>query len=109
MKIIPIDLNKNYTGALSETVKILQTGGIIVYPTDTVYCFGANACDKHAVELVFKIKKRPLVRPLPIIVRNIKWVKELAFVPPKLESVLENIWPSTTSVFYQKRALSRAL
>ncbi|MBI2063381.1 MAG: threonylcarbamoyl-AMP synthase [Candidatus Yanofskybacteria bacterium] len=103
MKILSIDLNKDYSGALSEAVKILRTGGIVVYPTDTVYCLGANACDEHAAELIFKIKNRPLARPLPIIARNIKWARELAFIPSKLERALENIWPGATSVILPKK------
>lgn len=103
MKILSVDLAKDYTPALLEAVKILQTGGVVVYPTDTVYCLGVNACDEYAAELVFKIKNRPLARPLPIIARNVKWVRELVFVPPKLESVLENIWPGATSVILPKK------
>lgn len=93
MKILSIDLNKDYTDAIIEAVAVLQRGGVIVYPTDTVYGLGANVCDWHAVEQIFKIKNRPLTKPLPIIVRNMVWVRELAFVPPKLESKLEEIWP----------------
>lgn len=77
MKILFVDLNKDYTPALLETIRVLQTGRVVVYPTDTVYCLGANACDEHAAELVFKIKNGPLIRPLPIIARNMKWVYEV--------------------------------
>lgn len=91
MKILSVDLNKDYTDALIEAVNVLRFGGVVVYPTDTVYGLGANACDCYAVELVFKIKNRPLSKPLPIIARNMKWVRELAFMPPKLEKSLAEI------------------
>ncbi|MBI2063125.1 MAG: threonylcarbamoyl-AMP synthase [Candidatus Yanofskybacteria bacterium] len=103
MKILSIDFNKDYSDVLLEAVNVLRYGGVIVYPTDTVYGLGANACDHHAVDLVFKIKNRPLSKPLPIIARNIKWVVELAFVPPKLEKLLSEIWPGTTTVILPRK------
>lgn len=103
MKILPLNLNKDYTDIVLEAVAVLRRGGVIVYPTDTVYGLGANACDEWAVEQVFKIKNRPLTKPLPIVARNINWVKELAFVPPKLESRLAELWPgATTAVLHKK-------
>ena len=97
MRVISINLNKDCTVAILEAITVLRRGGVIVYPTDTVYGLGANACDEWAVEQVFKIKNRPLTKPLPIVARNMKWVKELAFVPPKLEAKLEEIWPARLS------------
>jgi len=103
VKIIPVDLKGDLSDAVSQAVTVLKRGGVIVYPTDTVYGLGANACDWYAVEQVFKIKKRPFSRPLPIIARNIKWVAELAFVPPKLEKILSEIWPGPTTVILPKK------
>ena len=92
MRIIKINLENNYSLAINEALKILKKGGVIVFPTDTVYGLGTNALDEGAVEQVFRIKNRPLSKPLPIIARNIKWVRELAHVHPKLEKPLEQIW-----------------
>jgi len=88
-----ISLNKlDPMPAIKEAINTLEKGGVVVYPTDTVYGLGANALDEYAVEQVFRVKDRPLNKPLPIIARNIKWVKELAFVHPKLEEPLIKIW-----------------
>lgn len=103
MKIISIDLNRDYTEALLEAVAVLKRGGVVVYPTDTVYGLGANACDSSAVEQIFKIKNRPQAKPLPIIARNMAWVKELVFLPPKLEGSLSEIWPGATTVILPRK------
>lgn len=105
MRIIRINLRGDFSKAVLETVAVLKRGGVIVYPTDTVYGLGANACDWYAAEQIFKIKKRPLSRPLPIIARNMKWVVELAFVLPKLEKVLSEIWPGPTTVILPKKEI----
>jgi L-threonylcarbamoyladenylate synthase len=103
MRVIRINLKGDFSKVILEAVAVLKRGGVIVYPTDTVYGLGANACDWYAAEQVFKIKKRPFSKPLPIIARNMKWVAELAFVPPKLEGVLSEIWPSPTTVILPKK------
>ena len=105
MKVIRIDLNKNYSEALKEAVAVLEWGGIIVCPTDTLYGIGCNALDEKAVKRIFEIKERPLSKPLPIIVRNIKWAKELAYVGRKNEKTLEKIWPGRVTVILSKKAI----
>src|SRR3989344_4867545 len=71
MRVLPVDLNRDYEAVISEACQILRAGGTVIYPTDTVYGLGANACDSVAVEKVFQIKQRPRSKPLPILVRNL--------------------------------------
>ncbi len=103
MKIIKIDLNKNYDEAIEEACRVLKLGGVIVYPTDTVYGLGANACDNLAVDQVFKIKKRSHTKPLPILVRNLDWVMELVYVDHRNRKIIESVWPGTVTVILPKR------
>jgi L-threonylcarbamoyladenylate synthase len=105
MKIIQVNLKGDYSRAVTEAVAVLKLGGVIVYPTDTVYGLGSNACDWQAAEQVFKIKQRSLNKPLPIIARNMIWVKELAYVSTKMETVLTEIWPGPTTVILPKKKI----
>lgn len=82
MEIIQVDLNKDYSEAIASAIAVLSSGGVVVYPTDTLYGLGVNALDEKAVEKVFKIKKRSFSKPLPIVVRNMIWAKELAHIEP---------------------------
>ena len=103
MRIIKVNLNEDFLEALTEVIAVLKSGGVIVYPTDTLYGLGANALDPYAVEKVFRIKQRPKSKPLPIAVRNIKWARELAFIEKKEEKVLEAVWPGQVTVVLPKR------
>ncbi len=103
MKIISVHLKSDYSEAIIEAVNMLKTGGVVVCPTDTVYGLMANACDCNAVEQVFKIKERPITKPLPIIARNMAWVKELVQMPGKLEETLSEIWPGATTVILPRK------
>lgn len=103
MKVI--NLSENFNEVIKEAVLVLKRGGIIVYPTDTLYGLGANALDQYAVDKIFKIKKRPKTKPLPIAIKNINWAKELAYVNLKEERILKVIWPGKVTVVLQKRKI----
>lgn len=93
MEVIQVDLNKDYSEVVQMAVSVLSSGGTIVYPTDTLYGLGANALDEKAVEKVFKIKNRSFSKPLPIIVKNMIWAKELANIGCNTEKALNKVWP----------------
>jgi len=93
VRIIQADLNKDYSDVIREAVNILNYGGTVVYPTDTLYGLGANALNEIAVRKIFRIKNRSFSKPLPIIVRDYSWVKELAEIKPKNEQLIRKIWP----------------
>ncbi len=92
MKVIKIDLNGDYSDAIREAVNILNYGGTIIYPTDTLYGLGANALNDIAVRKVFRIKERSFSKPLPMIVRNYTWVKELAKIKLCHKEMIKKIW-----------------
>ena len=103
MKIIQIDLNKEYSEVIEEACRVLRLGGTVIYPTDTVYGLGANACDNLAVEKIFKIKNRPYHKPLPVIAKNLDWVEAIAFVDLRNKKVIQSIWSGTTTAILPKR------
>lgn len=105
MKVIKINLQTDYADALRQAVKVLKEGGTIVYPTDTIYGIGCNALDYKAVQMVYRIKDRPVTKPLSVIARNMQWIKELAFVPTKLEDMLRQLWPGAVTVILPKREI----
>lgn len=84
---------------------MLKQGGVVVYPTDTLYGLGANALDSDAVRRVFAVKKRPLAKPLPMLVRNIAWAKELAHISSRQEAILEKVWPGKVTAILEKQAI----
>lgn len=103
MKVIQVDLNKDCGEAIEMACRILRLGGTVVYPTDTVYGLGANACDLLAVEQVFKIKNRPYHKPLPVIVKNLEWVSAVAFINSRNRKVVESIWPGAVTAILPKQ------
>ena len=102
MRIIQVDLNKDYSWAIQEAISVLKQGGTIIYPTDTVYGIGCNALDEFAVRRVFQIKQRSS-RPLLILARNMKWVQELVYLTPKQVQIAEKFWPGKFTLVLPKK------
>lgn len=103
MKVIQVDLNKDYSDAVREAVNILNYGGTIIYPTDTLYGLGANALNEIAVRKVFRIKNRNFSKPLPMIARDYSWVKELAKIKPQNEGIIKKVWPGKITIVLTKK------
>lgn len=82
---------------------ILQHGGVIVYPTDTVYGLGADVQNEEGLKRLFMIKKRPAHKPLPILVENVAMAKKYAFIDKYQERILEKVWPGAVTIILEKK------
>jgi L-threonylcarbamoyladenylate synthase len=90
-----MDFSKSLRSALNKAVRIVNEGGVVVFPTDTVYGFLADAGSLKALEKIFKIKKRSRAKPLAVFVKDLKMAKELAEISPAQERVLKKHWPGS--------------
>ena len=73
--------------------KILQEGGIVVFPTETVYGIGANALNDKAIEKIYAAKKRPQNNPLIVHVENLERARSIAHFSEIELFLAENFWP----------------
>ena len=77
-----------------EIVKILKDGGVIVYPTDTLYAFGCDITNAKAVEKICAIKNiDPVKMPLSFVCSNISHVSNYSFIDNKLFKILKSCLP----------------
>ena len=65
-KIVKIDFSKPLEGQLSEAAEIIKRGGLVAFPTETVYGLGASALDTEAAKKIYAAKGRPSDNPLII-------------------------------------------
>lgn len=95
MRVVYIDFNDEYKFdlAVTEAVKFLKAGKVIVYPTDTVYGLGCDALNEEAVEKILKIKKRDSGKPFSVIIKDITAVKKIAFVDRQKEDIMGRLLP----------------
>ena len=96
--------------AIVEAAKVMLNGGVIVFPTDTVYGLGCDATKEAAVKKIFQIKKRGERRPLSVIVRDLAMAKKVAIIDKRLERALNIVWPGAiTAVLLRKFKLPEIL
>ena len=86
-------LADDYDKALAEAKLILKSGGVLVYPTDTLYGLGCNAVDKRAVERIYTIKNREGRKPLSILVSDYAMLLEYCTVSSAQERILHSLLP----------------
>ncbi|MFH1671410.1 MAG: L-threonylcarbamoyladenylate synthase [Candidatus Portnoybacteria bacterium] len=107
MEIIKFNLSGDWkdidASVIGKALAVINRGDCLVYPTDTVYGLGVNALDSRAVERLFKIKKRPETKPVPIMVKNIEMAKKLAYINPEREKIIKAVWPGQVTVVLEKR------
>jgi L-threonylcarbamoyladenylate synthase len=85
------------TGDLTAAAKIVRKGGVIVYPTDTVYGIGCDIHNGAAVERVIHIKKR-LNLPLPVLCANVIKAEELVHLDGFGRNLASKFWPGGLTI-----------
>ncbi len=109
MEIVKFNLKGDYSdlpaNLIEEAIEVIQRGGCLIYPTDTLYGLAVNALDEYAVARLFKIKQRPGTKPVPVMVRDIQMAKKLAYLDKKQEAFLKKVWPGPVTVVLKKRSV----
>lgn len=85
---------------IKNSIKVLEEGGTILYPTDTVWGIGCDATDEIAVEKVFALKNRPKEKSLIVLLADAKDVLQyVAAPPPDIIAILEGFDKPTTVIY----------
>jgi L-threonylcarbamoyladenylate synthase len=88
---------------IEKGVKIFQKGGVIAFPTDTVYGLGADAFNAKAVERIYEIKNRPKHRQLPLLIAAAERLTTLASPIPEIAWFLaKRFWPGGLTLVLPK-------
>jgi L-threonylcarbamoyladenylate synthase len=95
--------------AVNKAVDFLNQGGVVIFPTDTVYGFIADATNKKAVDEIYKIKKRERSKPLPVFVKDIKMARVLAEIGKNQEKILKKYWPGKHTFVLKSKILNLKL
>ena len=89
--------------AIQKGAKIINEGGLVVFPTETVYGLGANAFDERAVAKIFEAKGRPQDNPLIVHISSLEQVKDIAKdIPDKFYELASRFMPGPLTVILNK-------
>lgn len=91
------------TITIDEAARIIQSGGVVAFPTETVYGLGANALDPAAIRLIYELKGRPASSPLIVHVDSIAMAQTLASDWPIVaEGLARRYWPGPLTIVVKK-------
>lgn len=88
---------------LAEAAQILRDGGLVAFPTETVYGLGANALDEAAAKKIYAAKGRPSDNPLIAHISCLEELKPLvAYIPEAGRKLAEAYWPGPLTMVFPK-------
>ena len=94
---------------LNQTIEILQSGGTILYPTDTIWGIGCDATNPEAIKKIFDIKKREPNKSLIILVESEKRLQDLVDVPEMAWQIIDLSEKPVTIVYENPKNLPKEL
>jgi len=98
-------------GQIQAALKTLQGGGIVAFPTDTVYGLGALAFDSDAICKIYKAKNRPIEKAIPILIGDLSALEKIADdIPSMAFRFASRFWPGPlTCILPKKQTLPLAV
>jgi L-threonylcarbamoyladenylate synthase len=90
--------------SIERAAEILRAGGLVVFPTETVYGLGADATNPHAVARIFAAKGRPSFNPLISHVLGLTEAEQHAELHAKARALAEAFWPGPLTLVARRRA-----
>jgi len=88
---------------IQHAASIIRKGGVVAFPTETVYGLGANALDTNACARIFEIKNRPFFDPLIVHVADLSVLESLCVLNPKAEKLMQAFWPGPLTLVLPKK------
>jgi L-threonylcarbamoyladenylate synthase len=100
----PPGIRRATPAALRAAAARLRRGGVVAFPTETVYGLGANALDEAAVRKVFSAKGRPADNPVIVHVSDLRMLRRVAAsIPAKARPLIRRFWPGPLTIVVPKR------
>jgi L-threonylcarbamoyladenylate synthase len=98
LRILRLNPDAPDPSVILEAARVIKSGELVVYPTETVYGLGADTRNEKAVAKVFVAKNRPLESPLSVAVDSIEMAKEVARISPAAEKILRKFTPGPLTI-----------
>jgi len=96
--VIRIDPSNPSVEELKRAAEVARRGGLVAFPTETVYGLGTNAFDEGAVKRLFEVKRRPPDNPVSVLVSSVDQAKSLGYVNEMARKLMEEFFPGPITV-----------
>ena len=93
MKQVPSDLS-----GITLAIESIKNGGVVIFPTDTVYGIGCNPYNEDAVERIYELKNRDSAKPLPILGYSKRILENIVEFDETTNRIAEKFWPGRLTI-----------
>jgi L-threonylcarbamoyladenylate synthase len=91
--------------AITKALEVLRAGGLVAFPTDTVYGIGALVFDEKEVESIYAAKERPVEKAIPVLIGDASDLKQVAEeIPVFAARLIDRFWPGPLTVLVPKKS-----
>ncbi len=105
MRVTQVDPKSPQLEVVQQACEVLRRGGLVAFPTDTLYALGANALDPAAIERVLTVKGRHHGKPLSVLVPSVEAGAALAAsLPDGAQALMRAFWPGALTVVVRASA-----
>lgn len=104
MVLFKIDSENIDEEAVKTAADWIKKGGLVAFPTETVYGLGADATNNKAVKRIFRAKNRPLDNPLIVHISDLNQLEQIAKeIPPSAKLLIRKFWPGPLTLVLKKK------
>jgi L-threonylcarbamoyladenylate synthase len=89
---------------IQKAIKIIDQGGIVIFPTDTAFGIGCRIDDEEAIKKLFAIRKRSEIHAMPVLVDSVKMAEDyLLPLPGDVRHLIDGHWPGALTIVFSCR------
>jgi L-threonylcarbamoyladenylate synthase len=101
-----VDISQDFQSAIGKAADVLLAGGVIAFPTETLYGLGVDIRNEAAISRLFKIKKRSADSPVLILIPSVESLAQYVDnVPPIALRLIELFWPGGLTLVFEAGAM----
>jgi L-threonylcarbamoyladenylate synthase len=102
-RVLSVDAHAPDPTPIAEAAAVLESGGIVAFPTETFYGLGVAALDAAAVRRLFALKQRPESRPILVLIDDPGQIERFAFLPISARELIVRHWPGALTLVVPAR------
>ncbi|MBW2039299.1 MAG: threonylcarbamoyl-AMP synthase [Deltaproteobacteria bacterium] len=101
-KVLMIDHLRPSSKLIEEVAEVIKKGGVVTYPTETLYGLGANPFYPEAIKRLYEIKGRDEAKPVPFLIKDLQMLAALVEeVPPLGKTLIKKYWPGPLTLIFR--------
>ena len=93
--VMKVSCNKE---GIEKASEIINEGGIVIFPTDTVYGIGCNPYNKESIKKIYEMKSRDIMKSLPVLTYSIETAEKIAEFDQFTKKIVKKFWPGPLTV-----------